>query len=1016
MRTKRKLWLLPLLVGGIVLAGTSVASRINVDAAPDSPLKVWLRDDSGRRWDDASLFWGELFSSWDADAPLESQVVTIVVENTGPVAIDDVHVTMDSVPGCTRTIGSVAPGPNRRKAFSCSVEPDNSAFVAWQDPPRGLNLGGIIVHDDVTRPAGAPGRSGEGFAVKIKVQGVVDGEPVRTAIGCPESSSGSDCRSIVRNVVEHPDLLMELGPVSGSDAQQSVTISVTNPAPYERFVGALDGSVGYSTYGWIGDAYWNDDLSAVWWELPEIWRQTDAMTCGSLPGTIPPGGTATATCTWSSPPGAPRNMASVTLNSKPFPNPWPIGGATATVPVASATATLPRPADQLAIDVTSAVVVGAGEEPTVTVTVSNTGPGSVDDIEVMTPTAFPSGWFASATTPVLTGCASSIGTLAGGASHAYTCGGKDWVGDPIYFIATGTIRGQGPVAAQDHVKLFDNRAGNSTSFDAEIVPFTQDVTSGGAAEFMLLVRLPGGDPGSGRTLQVFDPDQPSCDASPFLYGGGAAEVVRVSCRIESSSGTFDWTPTVALEERELDPATGQYTRRVSVIERDISLDRRDVDRDLTVQVTPRSGRMVSGSSMQLDVRVTNRSDVDAYLTHASATLVDPTAAESGYSNVASSPNCERDLGTLISGATVTYSCEISSDFYSYRMDPKTVRTLVGVTADRCGGDGCPSYAGAAADVVIDGTDNLQVQLVGPAESVGHGELTEFRVRVTNAGGVVYQGLTVWSPDLPSCDREMDLGERFQSPELLVPGDLGTYVEFTCTAIAGEQFDNGEVIIKAVGDGSAGDGWHYSAAAVGLSRVVVVESPTTPTTTPATPTTTPATPTIPPAPTTSVPVPVTSNPNRPSPERPVIPSSPPPPRSGESVVPTPRSGDASDPGPASPRDTGSDSPQLGESEPVSDPPPEVEGRTEVALSAPDGAPPEVVAPDSQQFEPVVGVKRVRARGVVNSSQPATSLSLVLLLAMVAMLVVRPLVSRSGRSRVSAVPTGHVGPPSTSEELV
>lgn len=947
---------LPALMVLFAVLAASFAPASGADGPDDSPLRVWVIDDAGNRYPDPS--------GWESTRADPAHVrgdgsygLTFVVENTAEAPITDVALQADGFADCTRSIGTVAPGAIGRRSYRCVVAADE--FV---ERLRAAMLTSDTL--DPSWPAGSLPFRDEVAASEVRVTGRLGGRVVSTDLECLNNHR-TTCLELHKDGASPPELRVGLS--STDDAppgRRAVRLTVTNPASEARFLGAVAGVARPS--------------------LPAPWAQAEMLACGSLPSRVEPGGSVTALCTWTESAGS-DDEVTVTIA---FPGESPIS-----LSMARANALIAASPSSLSISVTPRdLVVGPGGAPDVTVTVTNSGAEPITGVSVEQPTA---------SMPVLADCAADLGTLAGGESSSYTCTGSDWAPERTFFRVTGSVAGRpGPASAVTSIDLFDNRAGLAPRFEVEVVPPVQSGPPGTDVEVILRVDVPATtDSMVWWNLHVFDEQHPACDAYAMYSGMTVVPAPKeFRCRITVPAATaVSYEPTIVLHE--WDPRPAFWDPTAAVPQRwSVRTVRADVlpggPRDLSLTVTPLAATIRRGGSTEMEVTVVNTSD--ELVGNVETVLVHPATEHDvlGWPFLTElSEKCDREVGVLAPGEQRTYRCEIRGPDPGSRPGNEPLQTTV-FTGHATGwsDSGRPAVATGRAELTVDTADRLAVELIGPSASVRVGEVAEFRVRVLNRGGTEYDALSIWSADLPGCDQLVVLthwGETNPS-HTLPAGNADSAVEFSCEAVAGEQLLGGEVQLYVVGmwleEGGSWPGRVVDALAAVTIQEGEVPVPTTSAPTPTTPTPTP-TPTtvppvtVPPAPTVS---PASLPPGVPPTLVPPSPTSASPtvgPTSEPSTNTSPAGAPVDDP--ESPIDTA----WRGEAaEPPDDATVEVRGRTEIA--APRA--------ESNAVSPSARTQRAEAYGLVSSAQPTTSVMLVLLVALVAFLAVRPLVTQPGRS--------------------
>lgn len=980
-RALRTMVLLTLATLSLVALATPFLSSSGA-AESDPPLRMWVITDDGQTNIQSREYYGWIPGTvtslhpdpvaWAGSGPLG---VTVVVENLADLPIVSASVTVEGAAACTRTFAVIRPGSGGRRAFRCEL-PAELARVVTVTNASGPDHGHAY---DPSWPSEAIRYTTTSFLTSFSAIGRLGSDQV-----------SDDFRLNVSDYQPGPMLAYDALTVeaaslpSPTSGQAAATVVVTNQSSLLRYLGSLDASAS----GLISPSKWSPKVVA---------------TCTELPATLPPGASTTANCEWARVPWI-ESWFQVTVRG-------PDGGHVTWPGLLDYSVKIPPEPGPLRLEVTPAVnELAPGTPAEIDVTLTNSGAVPVESISMQTADA------AGRLSPFDT-CTAGLGTqpLAAGERRTWSCTSTGWEYNESYsFQAHGTASGA-PVGAVASTVVRIQTEQVPPAFSYSWDRSRARVPVGQTAELVLNVELPPIDPGFGLVfVSVDDPARPECDGGwSNMPNGSQTTEPDFRCRITVGPGMngVAWEPTVTFTEMKHSGFT-ILESRMSTATTSASVGSGS-EANLSFELTPTRLELDAGGSTSVQVTVRNLSG--APMSDVSTWLQAESDDKWWYSNSFGERTCDRSFTSLPAGGSITYSCALSTGFGGFGgVETMDLRAFVGATD----GDLLPAASMAVAQLDYDSRDLLRLELIGPDSPVSDGATVQFTVRIINDGGASptdWVPLSIWSAELPDCNRSAHESGREVPP----PGPGRSVAEYTCSAAVGEQINDGELLTLNAAVLPFEEGGQISRV-FGAATKVDVASGVTP----------PTAPTNPPAPTTTVPttsvptttvqpsvtVPDTSAPIRLSPDGPVSPSSQRTPRSAGMVVLTPESGDESDPGPSASRDTGSGASQLRSIDPA--PSTQVEGRTEAALSAPEGVPSEVAAPtsDSRQPPTVLEVQRVRARGVVSSSQPATSLSLVLVIAIVAALVVRPLVSRSGRSRVSSVPTEPVGPSSGSEELV
>jgi hypothetical protein len=434
--------------------------------------------------------------------------------------------------------------------------------------------------------------------------------------------------------------------------------------------------------------------------------------------------------------------------------------------------------------------------------------------------------------------------------------------------------------------------------------------------------------------------------------------------------------------------------------------------DLAISVKSEVDRIIAGQRHRMTVEVRNPGDsvVDDVRVVAVAAEGDEVVGASapfsrpgiGWPAAVVFDGCDRALGVLNPGDVRSYVCEVSHTGRQYppSWDGSTdlVATSIiarasglGVLDDDVEG-GRPVAATGTATVAVDRADRLDVTVRAPSIPVAPGSPVPLEVTISNTGGVDPAGaalVQVWSADAPDCYRQLDpAGFRSGAP-----------VTLTCTGRAsaeGATSQQAEVRAAVLWPNEGPP--DVGSVAVGTVSFTVGQASTTTASTSTTTTAPPDPPGPPPSPPATPAQPRPLDGPLPGPTE-MSPATPPDPAGS---LPRPAGGESSD---ATPGASGfeSSSPMRGGVPPSSGESTESRDPGELALPAPvevlgdQRVPDRLTGPTPGAAVDGAGSQRVLAFGVASTAQPLTSLSLVLVVAIVAALAVRPLLLQQQRSR-------------------
>ena len=257
----------------------------------------------------------------------------------------------------------------------------------------------------------------------------------------------------------------------------------------------------------------------------------------------------------------------------------------------------------------------------------------------------------------------------------------------------------------------------SKSPDLQTIPlngdatFTIDVTNNGEADLV--------------NVTVTDPITPSCDS--VIGDMAVGQTVTYTCVFEGATEDFVNVATVVGEDSVGNQVTDEDDAAVNVIAPDIEIVKSPDDQVLVFQ-----------GDATFDIAVTNTGDLDLF----NVTVTDPLA-----------PACDRVIGDLAIGATLTYTCDeptVLADFTN----------VASVTGEDIEGNVVTDDDDAPVNVLAPAID---IQKTPDDQTVVVGRNAVFTITVTNTGDVDLVNLVVSDPQLPQCDTtlaSLAVGESF----------------------------------------------------------------------------------------------------------------------------------------------------------------------------------------------------------------------------------------------------------------
>jgi uncharacterized repeat protein (TIGR01451 family) len=267
--------------------------------------------------------------------------------------------------------------------------------------------------------------------------------------------------------------------------------------------------------------------------------------------------------------------------------------------------------------------INSGNTADFTITVTNTGDVDLTDVAV--------------TDPNSPGCDHVIGALAQGASTHYVCTSPVLTAN-LHNVATVTGK-----AGNDTVT--DDDSADVTvvhpKIDIEKTPDFQTITSGTGAVFTITVTNTGDVDLTNVT--VTDPLSPNCNKSigPLAQGASAT----YSCT--SPTLTADLLNVASVTGKSgNETVTDSDDAHVTVVAPPFTPPPPPTPHPgIAILKNPKSQTVASGATATFNITVTNTGDV----TLTNVTVVDLIA-----------PDCNRSIGTMAPGATVTYSCKLAN--------------------------------------------------------------------------------------------------------------------------------------------------------------------------------------------------------------------------------------------------------------------------------------------------------------------------------------------------------------------
>ncbi len=368
----------------------------------------------------------------------------------------------------------------------------------------------------------------------------------------------------------------------------------------------------------------------------------------------------------------------------------------------------------------------------------------------------------SVSDPRVPGCSGTIAGLLPGQSASFSCFTIATASFTNDVIVVGTASNGATVSATDTADV------SVVGLAATKGPPTQTVAPGGTATFTVSLANTGDV--ALETIEVSDPLAPACDRTISGLAPGATTSYACSVTV-SAPFVNELTASGRTAAGTLVQASDTATVAVAAV-------------GVAIDKAPAMQTVAAGSDASFTITVTNTGDAD---------LQDVSVVDLDV------PACSRDLGSLLSGASVTYECQGAA------LDSFTnVATVSGASADGTVVAASDSAAVTVADVTVDKAPAMQ--------TVAAGNSAAFTITVTNSGDTDLVDLAVVDPDVPGCSRDFDS---------LPPGGV---VIYGCQVTALASFTNVATVSGASPDGVVVEA--SDSAAVSVADVSIEKSPAT----------------------------------------------------------------------------------------------------------------------------------------------------------------------------------------------
>jgi uncharacterized repeat protein (TIGR01451 family) len=635
----------------------------------------------------------------------------VTVTNDGDVDLTDVRVTDGTTPLCDNVIGNLASGAST--SYTCTFTGATADFSSTSSvvgtPPTGPNVSDsdptdvvvidpsiLIAKDPATQQIVSGGMAS--FTITVTNTGDVDLTDVSVSdalapdcdatIGALAAGASTDYTCELTNVTaDFTNSATATGtPPVGPDVDSTDTaaVDVTNPSIQIDKDPSSQQVVEGGTASFTITVTNNGDV-----ELTDI-SVSDALApdCDRTGlGPLAAGASIDYTCELD-------NVTADFTNSATATGTPPVGPDVEHTDTADVDAIVPSISVEKTPDNQQVV---NGDPVTWTITVTNDGDVDLTSVQV-------SDALASA-------CDNSIGDLAVGASVSYDCtldlATEDFTNEAI---ATGNPPIGDPVGDNDTADVDVI----NPSIDIEKDPADQQVIIGSPVTWTLTVTNTGDV--DLTDVEVTDAIAPICDNAIGDLAAGAS--VSYDCTLEVVSGDFTNTADVTGTPPVGPPVTDSDDADVDAI-----------DPSIEIEKTTSTPDIEDGETATFEITVTNTGDVDLENVEVTDALA---------------PDCDNSIGSLASGASVTYSC-----------------TLTNVTSDLTNtaeASGTPPVGPPVTD-----SDDADVNVIEPAIEIAKGPddqiVTEgsdvtFTITVTNSGEGPLNDVVVSDPLAPDCDRSL----------------------------------------------------------------------------------------------------------------------------------------------------------------------------------------------------------------------------------------------------------------------
>jgi uncharacterized repeat protein (TIGR01451 family) len=426
-------------------------------------------------------------------------------------------------------------------------------------------------------------------------------------------------------------------------------------------------------------------------------------------------------------------------------------------------------------------VVRSGDTVTYTITVTNTGDSDLTNVHVDdSPFGAPCSRDATAIAALITakypGNPNRAGALKAGQSVSYACDAtiSDDPANPNDNTVTNTATATGTPPVGDDVSATD-------SVDVLVIhpaisiaktPDSQTLDSGGTATFTITVTNTGDS--TLNNVTVTDALSPGCARTSATLAGlasmppapAAGSTVSYTCSLAGVTAGFTNSATATGHPAVGSDVTATDTAAVTV---NAPPPPPPPPPPVTPPVTPPAPPVTPPSNPAIAITKNPGSQTIDNRGTAKFTIIVTNTGNTTLGKVkvadALSPNCDKTIGTLAAGGTVTYTCSkpnVTASFTNVAVATGTSPSGQNVTAR----DSAKVTASAPfKPPVVVTHPKIKIVKNPKSQTLDNGGTAVFTIQVTNVGDVRLSNVTVSDPTSPQCTKTIGT---------LAAGDSKTY--------------------------------------------------------------------------------------------------------------------------------------------------------------------------------------------------------------------------------------------------